>query len=346
MSTTKQRVRVGIVGAGGMAQNHLKGLSQMADVQVAAICDVAEHRAQGLAAQHSARPYSDPQRMLAESSLDAVYILLPPFAHGAAERAALEHRVPFFIEKPVGMDVALCHEIAAAVKEQNLLTCVGYMNRYRESVRRARQVFQADPAVLAHGGWISGTPRTQEEYGIWRWWSDKRQSGGQFVEQVTHTVDLVRYLMGEVVEVFAHGAPPRTFNRDVPDNYNLEDALVTTLRFQSGAVATLWAACACNAGGGVSLSVFGTQHAAHFTGWEHTLRLVAQPPGAGREARTEETIKGESDIFALEDRHFIDAVKSGDRSLIRTDYPDGVKTTEVTVATNRSLETGQPVSLA
>ncbi len=346
MSSNGQRVRLGIVGAGNMANNHLKGWATMDDVQVIAVCDVVEDRARSRAEPLGASAYTDPDRMLGESALDAVYILLPPFDHGAAERAALKYRVPFFVEKPVGVDIQFCKEIAAGVREQGLLTGVGYMNRYRQGVQRAKAVFQQDPPVIAHGGWINGAPQTREEYGAWTWWSDKSKSGGQLVEQTTHTVDLVRYLMGDVVEVFAHGVTPRTFNKQVPPAYSIEDAMVVSLRFAGGAVATLYNTCASNAGGGVSLTVFAPQHAAYFTGWDHALRLVTQAPDSGRAGRSEESIAGEPDIFAVEDRQFINALKTGDQSLVLADYPDGVKTAEVTIAANQTLATGRPMYLA
>lgn len=262
MDQSSKHVRIAMIGAGRMASKHLKRLTEIPEVQISAICDVVEERARGLADLHAVTAFTDPNQMLEEVEPDAAYILLPPFAHGDAERAALKHRVPFFVEKPVGLDMTLCREIAAEVAERNLLTCVGYMNRYRAGVQRAREVFREDPTVLAHGGWVSGTPETDNKYGVWQWSVDKSKSGGQFADEVTHTIDLARYLMGEVKEVFAHAAPPKTFNREVPPNYSIEDAVVATLRFQSDAVAAFWCSCASNAGGGVTLSIFGTRHAA------------------------------------------------------------------------------------
>lgn len=85
---------------------------------------------------------------------------------------------------------------------------------------------------------------------------------------MTHTVDLVRYFLGDAVEVFAHGTTE--FNKKP-------------------------AAIASN--------------------------------------------------YAIEDRAFLDAVRSGDHSNILSDYADGFKTSLVTVGANQSLQTGQPVSI-
>jgi predicted dehydrogenase len=163
-------------------------------------------------------------------------------------------------------------------------------------------------------------------------------TGGQFVEQVSHTVDLVRYVCGEAAEVFMHAVPPRTFNREVAEAYTIDDAAMLSLRFRRGGVADIWSSCAVNAGGGVSLTVHGSRHTAHFTAWEHHLRLVAQ--GA-----PDETIPGEPDIFALEDREFLAAVADRDPGRVATPYPDGVKTLELILAAEESARTGRSVRL-
>jgi myo-inositol 2-dehydrogenase / D-chiro-inositol 1-dehydrogenase len=339
-----EKIRIGFIGSGGMAEAHLMGLPSFPDVEIAAFCDVAPAKAEKLAERYGTKAYSQPKAMFAAEKLDCVYILLPPFAHGDAEMAAVQAKVPFFVEKPIGLDLPVLREIAAAVKEANLLTAVGYMNRYRKSVQRAREVFRKDAPILAYGGWLGGRPRGGGSGdGIGSWWVQRSKSGGQFVEQVTHTVDLVRYLLGDAEEVFATAT--RAFNKskpDTPPNYDIEDASLVNIKFKSGAIANLMASCATGVGGGVTLNVFSEDHAALFTGWEHSLRLLAK---RGDETR-EETIPGEESIFSIEDRAFIDAVKSGDKSKIRTDYSDGLKTAELAVGANRSMETGEPVRLS
>src|SRR5262249_36713213 len=184
------------------------------------------------------------------------YIILPPFAHGPAERAAIERGVPFFVEKPVGNDLGVCREIAQEVERRGLLTAVGYMTRYRKSVQAARGILKEDPAVAAHGGWIGRAPKMTAP--IHHWCVVKEKSGGQLVEQTTHTVDLVRYLMGEVAEVYAAAA--RGFVTGIP-GYTNDDASILTLRFASGAVAALYSACCSNVGGGgVSLNIYARDH--------------------------------------------------------------------------------------
>jgi len=327
-------VRIGFVGCGGIAQAHMDALSKIEGVQLVAFCDIVPEKAKAAAKKHGGRAFTKVKQMLKSVEVDALFFCLPPFAHGD-ELLAIEHGIPFFVEKPVGLDLGLIKEIAAGVCEKNLLTSVGYMNRYRRSVNTVRELLQKDPPILLLSGRIGGTPISTG--GIWHWWVQKDKSGGQFHEQVTHTVDLARYLAGEVVEV--HAYQTKGLNRLAPEHYTVEDAMVVNLKFQSGAIANLWACCSANGGGGgVSLQVYATETTAHFTGWEHSVRIYR---------RNEDIveIRGEGDIFRIEDEAFVKALQTGDRSLIRSDYIDGAKTAAVTLAAVKSAETGKPVDV-
>jgi len=329
-----KKVKVGFVGSGGMAEAHSKPLAAMKDVQIVGYCDVDMEKAGRMAQQYGAKAFEDAAEMMDTVEPTAVYFCLPPFAHGA-ELEAVKRGIPFFVEKPIGLDLELCNKIARAVKRRKLLTCAGYMNRYRGGVQMVRKLLQADPAILVLGGWIGGTPRGGPGKGIWSWWIQKDKSGGQFLEQVTHTVDLARFLCGEATQV--HALAATGFNKGAPKAYSIEDASVVNIRFKSGAVANLWASCSANAGGGgVSLSVFASKTTALLTGWEHSVRLMQR----GKEPRE---IPGEGDIFAVEDEAFIKAVRTGNRAGIMSWYADGLKTLEISVAANKSMKTGKPV---
>jgi predicted dehydrogenase len=291
--------------------------------------------------EHAPQAFATPAQMIADAGLDACYILLPPFAHGEAERACLNGNVPFLVEKPIGNKIEVLREIRAEVRTKNLITAAGYMNRYQPSVKAAKAAFSGDEAVIAWGGWLGGPPTTDNAYMatslIGQWWVIKEKSGGQFVEQVTHTVDLVRHFMGDATEVFAHNTT--AFNSKLPNllpNYTMDDAMAVNIRFAGGGIATILSSSATPVGGGVSLKILGTHSALEFSGWGHDAII--------RTAQGEETVAAEANIFAVEDRAFIDAVRSGDRSSIMTDYDDAFKTAALTLAANASAANGTPVS--
>src|SRR4051812_47441448 len=111
------RLRLGFIGCGGVAQNHFTGLATFDDVELAAFCDLDAERRESTARKFGGKGYASHEEMLAAEALDALYVILPPFAHGAAEFAALEKKIPFFVEKPVGNDLGVLREIAQGVKQ-------------------------------------------------------------------------------------------------------------------------------------------------------------------------------------------------------------------------------------
>jgi myo-inositol 2-dehydrogenase / D-chiro-inositol 1-dehydrogenase len=332
------KLQVGFVGAGGMAANHVKAMQKFDDVAFAAFCDVRLEAAQKIATEHGGKAFSKPADMFQNTKLDAVFLLLPPFAHGEPEMLALKHKVPFFVEKPVGKDAGLINEISQEVDKAGLLTCVGYMNRHRKSVQRAKELFSANPPVVAYGGWFSGgagkRPKLADS-GIGSWWGDKSRSGGQIVEQCTHTFDVARYLCGEAVEVFAHAT--KAFSDPHP-GYTMDDASAVNIRFKNGAIATLFSTVQTPVGG-VFLTLHGTAETVRFSGWNHDVKIE-------HTGRWIEEIPGEDDIFAKEDRIFLDAVKRRDASAIKSPYQDGARTALLTIAAEESIRTGKPVTLS
>jgi len=345
MAETKEKLRVGLIGCGGISGSHLPHLSKSEDVELVGFCDIIVERAEKHVAKYGGKAYDNAEKMLEEANLDAAYILIPTYAHGQPERACLAAKVPFLVEKPLGLNPDDLRSLSKEVAGSGLITVAGFMNRYRKSVKRAKEILETDPAILLDGAWISGPPVDREgDYfarnPIGQWWPVKEKSGGQFVEQVIHTVDLARYLAGEVVEVFAFAA--NGFNKKNPilvPNYTNDDAMVVSMKFAGGAIGNIMASCSTAKGGGVFLNVWSANHCTKFTDWAHHAHITkSDEPGH------EYIIKGDiDDIFPTEDRVFINAVKTGDRSKIESNHADGARTTLVCLAANESLVTGQPV---
>ena len=332
-----EKFKVGFVGSGGMAAAHTKAMKPFEDVEFAAFCDVRLEAAQKMTAEFGGQAFNKPADMFQNTKLDAVFLLLPPFAHGEPELLAMKHKVPFFVEKPVGKDPGLINEISQEADKSGVISCVGYMNRHRKSVQRAKELFAVNPPVVVYGGWLGGgagkRPKLADA-GIGAWWGDKSKSGGQIVEQSTHTFDVVRYLCGDAAEVFTSFT--KAFSDPYP-GYTMDDASAVNIRFKNGAVATLFSSVQTPVGG-VFLNVHGTAETARFTGWEHSVKIE-------HTGGWSEEIKGEDDIFGKEDRIFIDAIKKKDPSAIKSPYQDGAKTALLTVAAEESIRTGKPVTL-
>jgi len=331
-----KKIRLGFIGSGGIVADHLdQGLKGFADVEFAAWCDLNESTAAARAAQVGGRGaiYTDARKMLDEIKPDAVYIMLPPFAHGRVEKLVIERKLPFFVEKPVAIDMATARKVAAGVRKHKLITSVGYHNRYRQSVQRVRELLAKQKPVIMHGGWLN--PGPSNYVGIGKWWVQRSQSGGQFLEQTTHTIDLARYLFGEVTSVYA---VPVQNRKKRPSFFTIEDASMVQMTFANGAAANLYSACSVDVGGTVSLTLWGTAMKADFSTWNHDVDITL--PGDEKVS-----IPGGTNIFSVEDRAFIDSVRAGRNKGILATYEDGLKATAIACAANRSMDTGKVVKI-
>lgn len=318
------RIRLGFIGAGGIAHRHFGVLETMPDVSVVAVTDPDQGRADEAARRMGATTYPDHKAMLAEAELDAVYICIPPFAHGDAERACIARGLPFFVEKPLSLDLELAEEIAAEVERAGLITAVGYHWRYLDTMDEARAHLAQNPAHLMQGFWIDQTPPPE-----WWWRADK--SGGQVVEQATHIIDAARFLAGDVTEVY--GLNAQRERGDFP-GLTVPTATAATLRFASGAVANLASTCLLRWNHRVGLHVFSDALAMEIT--DHDIMIDT---GRGRPVR-----HADGDPVWREDRDFVEAVMGRDNR-IRCPYAEALETHRVALAISRSAETGALVKM-
>lgn len=313
--------RVGIIGAGGVAQRHARVLAGFDDVRVAGVTDVVPQAAEALAGAHDARVFPDVAALLA-AGLDAVYICVPPFAHGPAEDAVLESGLPFFVEKPIAVDQDTAVRIARAVEQRGTLTAVGHHWRYLAVVEQAVQLLADRPVRLVTGSWLDKVPPVA-------WWPHRARSGGPVVEQAAHVLDLARVLAGEVSEVTAagNGTPPAV------DGADIDGATAATLRFASGAVGTLAATC-----------VLGWKHRAGLEVYADGLALrVGEDALVVTDADGERRIAGDAEAARVAvDRAFVDAVRGlGDD--VRVSYTEALRTHLLALAVAQSAGSGAPV---
>jgi predicted dehydrogenase len=326
MPESEAPTRIGFIGAGGIARRHVGTLRTVSDVEIVGIADPDADRARALAAEVGARAYVSHVDMLDREALDAAYICVPPFAHGPPERAVIDAGLPFFVEKPLSLSIGDAEAIALALEQCDLVTAVGYHWRYMDTVDEARRLLRDTPARLVSGYWLDQTPPPN-------WWWHEAQSGGQIVEQATHVVDLARYLVGEITEVYA--AASRAEMREGFPGLDVATGTGVSLKFAGGAVGTLAATCLLRWSHRIGLHLFGDGLAI-----ELSEREIMVDVGRGRPVR-----QSLEDPVALEDRDFIDAVR-GIPSRIRCPYREALKSHRVALAIARSARTGSPVRIA
>ena len=318
--------KVAFVGAGGVAMRHARHLAQLKDVRVVAVTDPNPAAARSFAETTDAAVATDLDELI-KTSPDAVYVCVPPHAHGAIEEQLLDAGIAMFVEKPLAMDLPTADRIAATARKAGVVTAVGHHWRYSPAVDLVRDLLAGRPVRLVTGSWIDRVPPVP-------WWSKRALSGGQIVEQAVHVLDLIRLLCGDVVEVdaYANSAPPATPGADV------DGATVAILKLKSGAVGSVAAACCVDWKHLAGLEL-------HADGLSVTIReddiSAKTPQGIVRRSLQPEDAKQAAD------RAFIDAVvgNGSARSGILVDYDEALRTHELACAIATSAAHHRPVRL-
>ena len=319
-------VNIAFAGCGPNARGHMSALGQLAEARIVAVCDLVKDLARRAAELTGAEPYTDLGRMLERDDLDAVYLSLPVFAHGEPELAVVRRGLPFFVEKPVARSMATATQVLKAIRRQHLITCVGYQLRYGAGTVAARRRLQNESIDLVVGRYWCGSGRCDPK----SWQLKFDLSGGQILEQATHTLDMMRYLCGPVTEVVSRAASRQLMQIDCPDVH------AVLLSFASGCIGSLTTSWVYDPDDWSHANVLHITYADKLLRWTSD-RTTLSGPGSRNQPQA-------ADGRQI-DRVFVDAVRRGDGSEILSPYADGVKSLELALAVNESARTGQPVRL-
>ena len=321
-----RRLRVGCVGTGFIAGRHLHALAGFDDVEVVAVADTLPERAQQTADRYGARAHDDGLALLETEDLDAVWLCVPPFAHGALEATAVDRGIPFFVEKPLATDLATATTVAVRVAATGLPTAAGYHWRHLGLVQRAALLLADRPAVLVTGYWLDKTPPVA-------WWPHRDRSGSQVIEQTTHIFDLARHLVGDVATVAAVERPAPEGHGDVPA------AATALLRFAGGAVGSISSARVLAWRHRVALHLVAdglVVEIAERSLTDHELRVIT--------ADGEDVVRSDEDPILAEDREFLDVVL-GRVPQARVPYEEALRTHALACAAERAAQDGIAVTL-
>jgi predicted dehydrogenase len=199
-------LRVGLVGAGGIAGLHLPAYHQHPDrVVLTAVCDVAAEAAQRRAAEAGgAAVYSDFTRFLAEADVDAVDLCTVPDQHASQAITAAAAGKHVLVEKPMACSLDECRAMVAAAEAADVTLMVGQMQRYDPSYRGLRRLIQAGELGTLRAVRLDALQNGPDGMGHVGWIFDGQRAGGGVVMSVAvHKLDLMRYLVGEVARVTA-----------------------------------------------------------------------------------------------------------------------------------------------
>lgn len=225
----------GIVGTGMISHFHAKAISEINEASVVACFDTIAERAQSFADEYGCRAYTNLDEMLADGDVDVVNVCTPSGAHRDLAVAAANAGKHVVVEKPLEITLARCDDILNACKANNVRLCAIFPSRFSPvNMELKNAIDHGRFGKLTLGDTYVKWWRTQEYYdsGGWRgtWEMD---GGGAYMNQAIHQVDLLYWLMGDVVEV--NGMTDTLAHERI----EVEDVGVATLRFANGAIGVI-----------------------------------------------------------------------------------------------------------
>jgi predicted dehydrogenase len=231
-------VRVAIVGCGGVSRSHIAGLKKLPDAEIVAMCDLVEEKAASHAKEHGGTPYTDLGEMLKAEKPDVCDVCTREMDHCEPTVQCLQAGVPAMVEKPMHADinqynvrpsdVPKAQQMVRAAMDNNVLLRMAYNYRYSPYALMLRE-------MIASGE--LGEPVYVDANCHLACWS--------------HTIDLIRFFNGDVVEMGARMAGPEN-----------EQTRAATFRFANDSVGTL---------------IGQTQ-----TGWQHDLLRIEYVGSKGK----------------------------------------------------------------
>jgi len=344
--------KFGIIGCGMIAGFHAKAI-QAAGGTLVACFDTRPEAADRLAGQYpGCKPYHDLKLFLADTNIDIVTIGTPSGAHLDPAVSAAEAGKHIIVEKPLEVTLERCDKIIAACQKNNVQLATIFHSRFHDSSLMLKSAVDAGRfGRLTLGDAIVKWYRTQEYYdsGAWRgtWELD---GGGALMNQAIHSVDLLTWLMGPVVEVTAHTALL------AHDRIEVEDTAVAALKFANGALGTIVGTTASYPGYLKRVEISGSSGSAileeeDITRWDFAESLPSdaavqeamanrKSSGGGAADPAAISYAGHAKLFA----NMIAAIDGKEKLVV--DGPEGCRSVAIILAIYESAKTGKTISVA
>lgn len=341
----------GIIGCGMIAHFHARAIGDIRGAKLVACYDRIPAAADKLAEATGCKAYHDLDAMLADPAIEVVTIGTPSGAHLDPAVAAARAGKHVIVEKPLEITLRRCDKIIEACDKAGVTLSTIFPSRFHEpSGEIKRAIEQGRFGQLTVGDAFVKWYRSQAYYdsGAWRgtWELD---GGGALMNQAIHSVDLLTWLMGPVVEVRARTALL------AHERIAVEDVALATVAFANGALGVIEASTAIYPGYLKRIEIHGSSGSAameeeDIVKWDFAkpakrdaaiLEKMSQHKSGGGGAADPKAIGHHGHTRQFQD--VLTAIKKGTKPLI--DGPEGRRSVEIILAIYKSAETGRAIEL-
>jgi len=335
----KDKLRVGLIGAGGIAQSHMQGWEENENAEVVAICDIKRKAREDTAKRWDVAKnalFDDYETMLEKVELDIVDICTPNAYHKPPTIAGFEAGCHVIVEKPVAISADECRAMIKAGKAADRLLMVAQVMRFSVEGQTLRTWVDAGLVGDIYWGHCSLLrPRGVPSWGVFI--DAEASAGGPCYDLGVHILDMALYLMDfpEPVSVSAAtyleiADKPSLMKHD-PQKYTVpEDMAAGFIRFANGATISLqtsWALNVTEATAQMNILLCGTEGGLQYS----PPTLIREENGMLLNSTPQVSIDIPEDRFAAEIEAFVEAILQkkpspvpGEQALITQRILDGI----------------------
>ena len=251
-----KKIRVGIIGAGGISRMHLEGYHKCPNVEVIATCDIDPKRAKAQSEEFKIPHWFDSAgKLLRLKEIDAVSICTPNFDHKRSTIRALRAGKHVLCEKPMAMNAREAQQMVDAARKTRRKLQIALNNRFRGDAQFLKKVI--DSGAIGKPYYARSLSVRRRGVPSWGVFGQKKlQGGGPLIDIGVHMIDLTWYLMGCPKPLAVSGKTYETIGAmpghvgqfGVWDHktYDVEDFAVALVRFAGGATMTIESAFCVN----------------------------------------------------------------------------------------------------
>jgi len=347
----ERRFGFGIVGAGMISHFHARAIAEIANASLIGVYSINKNKSGDFASKHNCAVYNSLEEMLNVPEIDIVCICTPSGIHLEPAIKSIEAGKHCLIEKPLEVTLERCDKIIEAARKGGVKTGVIFPSRFYEASRQLKKsIDEKRFGNLVLGDAYIKWSRSPEYYasGLWRgtW---KYDGGGALMNQGIHSVDLLQWYMGPVESVQSVTANIRHKNIEV------EDTIVSTVKFKNGALGTIECSTAVFPGALKRIEIMGTEGTAileedNFIKWQFQQEssgdeIIRNVMKAGAISRGGASNPADISFVGHKRQieNMIHSIETGSEPLI--DGKEGRKSVEIVMAIYESARSGKMVKL-
>lgn len=333
------KVKIGLLGVGRIGKLHVENLlHSVPNADLFAVADplMDDATRQWIKEMGIEKCYDDPEMILNDPSIEAVFICTSTNTHAELIKRAAKEGKHIFCEKPIDTDLGKIQEALDAADKANVKLQVGFVRRFDHNHKKVRDTVAC--GKLGKPNIVKITSRDPDHQSM----DYIEISGGIFLDMTIHDFDMARYLAGsEVTEVTAYGA---ALSGAGYDKYNDIDTAIIMMKFENGALGVIDNSRAAHYGYDQRTEVHCDKGCVQVSNDLNSQAMISTADGVEVEKPTWFFLERYNNAFIDEAKAFTEAIINNTDTLVNGF--DGLAPVKIALAAEKSLKEGRPVKLS